>query len=273
MTIFETDENTYLYHYTKASTAINFILKNQNLQLGSMLNTNDPKECKNWTFELNTFRNSDFDKYDSDVISSKVDKSIKSSTYMICFTKDQPLSGDHMEDITRRGYGHSRMWAQYAENHSGVCLIFDKKLLEKFFIETFSSCTHFMQSMTYKDRFISERDLAYLINIDQLEKLGLENYTSLHAQRFKDRLFFEKLEDWKNENEYRFILQGYAEKNLLFPFKYALKGIVFGASCSDDTVQNIVKLTCERGIDYIQLKWKNCSPWYDFRKNFQVSNV
>ncbi|MDP7781649.1 DUF2971 domain-containing protein, partial [Acinetobacter baumannii] len=93
MLIFEYESDIYLYHYTKASTAIDYILKNKNLQLGSMLNTNDPKESKNWLFELGTNENADLDKYDLFDTSSKVDFIIKSSTYMLCFTKDKELTG------------------------------------------------------------------------------------------------------------------------------------------------------------------------------------
>ncbi|EHU1305756.1 DUF2971 domain-containing protein [Acinetobacter baumannii] len=272
MLIFEYESDIYLYHYTKASTAIDYILKNKNLQLGSMLNTNDPKESKNWLFELGTNENADLDKYDLFDTSSKVDFIIKSSTYMLCFTKDKELTGDHIQDITKRGYGHSRMWAQYAANHTGICLIFEKKLLEKSFIATFNSYTYFMQDVKYIDRFIGERDSAYIVNVDYLEKLGLEDYALAHAETYKNRLFFEKLEDWKNENEYRLILQGYKNKQLLFPYEHSLKGIVFGASCSEADIQNIVDLTHNMGIEYIQLKWRNCSPWYDFRKVFVKSN-
>jgi hypothetical protein len=273
MTIFEKDDTKNLYHYTKASTAIEYILKNRDLQLGSMLKTNDPKESKNWVFELGTNENADLSTYNMEELSHKVDYIIKSNTYILCFTKDNYLTGDHLQDLTRRGYGHSRMWAQYAENHCGICLVFNKELLEKNFFETFKYHTYFAQDINYIDRFIGERDSSYIINVDYLEKLGLEKYALAHAETYKNRLFFEKLEDWKNENEYRFIIQGYKENNLLFPFKNALRGIVFGASCLDDDIQNIVNLTHDMGIDYIQLKWKNCSPWYDFRKEFKASHI
>ncbi|MBR2090960.1 MAG: DUF2971 domain-containing protein [Fibrobacter sp.] len=43
------------------------------------------------------------------------------------------------------------MWAQYADNHKGVCLIFDKLCLEKEFKGSFekSSCETFCDVVNY----------------------------------------------------------------------------------------------------------------------------
>ncbi len=39
-----TDSDRFLYHYTSARTAIDFILKNRTLRFSSYTNTNDPTE-------------------------------------------------------------------------------------------------------------------------------------------------------------------------------------------------------------------------------------
>ena len=50
-----------------------------------------------------------------------------------------------------KGWARSRMWAQYADNHKGVCLIFDKLCLEKEFKGSFekSSCETFCDVVNY----------------------------------------------------------------------------------------------------------------------------
>lgn len=48
------DHTKYLYHYTDAKTAIEFILKNRTLKFGPYTGTNDPKERKNWLFDFGT---------------------------------------------------------------------------------------------------------------------------------------------------------------------------------------------------------------------------
>lgn len=274
MLIFEKNPKRYLYHYTTIDTALNYILKSNTLKVSRMTNTNDPKESKSWLFEIGSNENADLDKYNMWELSEKVDSLIKSSTFLLCFSKDLILSGDHIKDLPKRGYGHSRMWAQYAKNHTGVCLVFDNDQLSNAFHDSFKNFSYYAQNINYIDRFIGERDdSSYIINVDYLEKMGLEEYAFVHAEAFKNRLFFEKLEDWKNENEYRWILFG--EEGMdepLFSFNRALKGIVFGASCNENDIQSVVNLTHEMSLDYLQLKWRNCSPWYDFRKEFKVTN-
>jgi hypothetical protein len=54
-----TSSNQLLYHYTRADTAFDHILKSRTLQLGSYIGTNDPKETKIWEFDLGTNENRD----------------------------------------------------------------------------------------------------------------------------------------------------------------------------------------------------------------------
>lgn len=46
------DHKKYLYHYTSAQAAIEYILKGRTLRLSSHSSTNDPKERKGWLFDL-----------------------------------------------------------------------------------------------------------------------------------------------------------------------------------------------------------------------------
>ncbi|WP_411800844.1 DUF2971 domain-containing protein [Aeromonas caviae] len=74
---------------------------------------------------------------------------LKEKTSLICFTKDKILSGNHLEDMPLRGFCKPRMWAQYAGNHSGVCLIFDESLFSKFFHEQFNDKTYSCRDVIY----------------------------------------------------------------------------------------------------------------------------
>ncbi len=85
-----TNEHKYLYHYTKASTAINDILPSNRLMVGSYLSTNDPKETKQWEFNLGSNENRDLGKYNMGDLSRRLSNALKSRTKVICFSKDQP---------------------------------------------------------------------------------------------------------------------------------------------------------------------------------------
>ncbi|NAS01499.1 DUF2971 domain-containing protein [Acinetobacter haemolyticus] len=269
--IFNRDSKKYLYHYTRADTAINYILQSNTLKVSSFQNTNDPKESKNWLFEIGTNHNLDLGTYNLWALSDELNREIKSKTYVICFSKDKVLTGNHLNDLLSRGYGHSRMWAQYAANHTGICLVFDNDLLGQAFHNEFSNFTYFAQNINYVDRFISERNSAYIINVDFLESLDsdMKEYALCHLETHKDRLFFEKLLDWEQEQEYRWVLMGGdVNREPLFNYLNSLKGIVFGANCSEENISKIVEMTKNKGTEYTQLKWRNCSPWYNFERRF-----
>ena len=134
---FFNDKNRFLYHYTSARTAIDYILKDKQLKLGRYFNTNDPKETKTWQFSIGSNENRDLSGVSLTEISEKFTRALKHKTNLACFSQDELLTGDHTRDIYARGFGKARMWAQYADNHKGVCLILEKSVIRKAVEERF----------------------------------------------------------------------------------------------------------------------------------------
>jgi hypothetical protein len=92
----------YVYHYTKASTALDFILKNSTLQFGTYTRTNDPKETKTWEFDAISFKDHDLSNYNSAEMSRWLSNELKPKAKVACFSTDRgPLAADHMKDIYR----------------------------------------------------------------------------------------------------------------------------------------------------------------------------
>lgn len=260
--------NKLLYHYTRANIAIDDILKSRTLKIGSYTNTNDPKEQKTWKFNLWTNEDRDLDKYKIDELSEILSKELKEKTKIVCFSGDrEPLTGDHMIDIFNRGFCKPRMWAQYANNHTGVCLVFEREILGNLISSKFGDLYKiFHGDVTYRDRGIVPRlsEGDYFINIDYLEKVGLKEYAKMHLFRYYRRLFLEKLNDWRDENEFRLILFTNTVEDLFIEFKDSLKGIMFGENTKEKDIDEMMEMTEDLDIDYMGIKWKNCSPWYDF---------
>lgn len=259
------DKNQYLYHYTKAETAINFILKDKTLKFSKFHTTNDPRESKSWFFIPGTNENRDLSKYSPEYLSKIMNPRIKTTTHLLCFSMDKELTGQHLIDTPNRGFCKPRMWAQYGGNHTGVCLIFDIKSLTKEIRSNLNNKDWQANPVVYRDRLLAEivSEPAFIVNIDKLEEWGEEQYAFSHGQKFKDRLFFEKASDWENENEYRWVLFD-SEDEIYLEYKNALKGIMFGEYCSEETINKIVNLTKNDSIQFQQLKWRNCTPWYNF---------
>lgn len=114
----------YIYHYTKCSTAIKYILPSRTLRFSSLENTNDPKESKDWELGIGTNENADLSEFSPGKISNWLSTELKGRAKLLCFSTDTyPITGDKFKDIFNRGFCKPRMWAQYADAHKGVLFL------------------------------------------------------------------------------------------------------------------------------------------------------
>lgn len=266
-----TASNQFIYHYTKGTTALDHILKNRTFRFGKYNNTNDPKETKNWEFDLGTNEHRNLGKYNTRELSKWLSAELKCKTKLACFSMDSgPLTGNHIEDIFKRGFCKPRMWAQYAENHTGVCLVFDHQKLSKLINSAFAASNFIISKpVNYINRKVIRKlddpdDQQYVINVDYLEAIGQKGYAEAHLKTHYKRLFFEKMTDWKDEAEWRDVIFTTTEEDLYLDIKDSLAGIIFGENTQEIMIQNIMEQTETWNLRYMGLKWKNCSPWYDY---------
>lgn len=260
------DSDRYVYHYTDAHKALQFILKDRTLLLNGFSNTNDPKESKEWNMIPFTMQQNP----GSDFVESKLHKEVasrlKASAYLSCFCSDLPnLTGDHTEDILKRGLARPRMWAQYADKHRGFCLVFDKAVLLQKIQEQVPRSSIFHGRVSYIDRsWINRLDPhAFRVEYDQLVQIGLEKYCLLHMKRYAKELYFDKLSDWRDEHEWRIVVLSPNRSPPLIRFEEALVGVIHGDSTPEEISKAAVSLTPGRAIEHTGLKWQNHCPWYD----------
>jgi len=264
-----TDSKQYLYHYTKSSTAIDHILKHRTLRFNSYSSTNDPKETKTWQFDLGTNEQRDLSRYDMQKESESLSQFLKGRTRLLCFCQDaSTLSGNHLSDMSKRGYCKPRMWAQYCDNHMGVCLVFDKQALTAEITHQVASSHPIVSGpVEYVDHDMFDPPFEkqpYVINIDALEDLGREEYARLHLEKHVKRLFFEKMTDWQNECEWRWVVFSNTRDDLYVKFRSSLVGLMFGTDTSDKTIESMMNMLKPLEVQYMKLKWKNCNPWYAY---------
>ena len=262
------DENKLLYHYTKMCVAKDHILKSGTLLLGSFGNMNDPKESKIWEFNLGTNQNRDLGRYNQFELSKRLSDALKNNAWLVCFCRDSgPLTGNHLQDIAKRGYAKPRMWAQYAEKHTGVCLVFDRELLGK---QIERSCSHtfaiYAGNVTYRDRLVvpNLHEGDYFINVDYLEEFGFEEYVRAHLRTYHRRLFFEKMQDWRDEKEFRWVVFSDTSGQIRVNIADSLVGVIFGDSANEQEVEEIIQILLPTKVQMMGIRWHNCSPWYDY---------
>jgi hypothetical protein len=110
------------------------------------------------------------------------------------------------------------MWSHYGDKHMGVCLEFNNKLSDKFINLTDEDITEGVVGYTAHERinYISE-DRSYAIY----------------------KLFMNKSESWRHEEEYRLILINNKPEIQKFNPKF-LASIYFGLKVSDDQIRAIL---------------------------------
>lgn len=219
-----------IYHYTKLSTAIEFILPLMTLRTNFLNKMNGPKENQKWSFgginvpyedlypELNFNIDNNISHFNS---MYKLGEDIKFKIQAICFTYSDNY----------KGYENEMMWAQYAENHCGICLEIDIDLFlkENNNVEIFK-----FQNINYKPKREDE-----WVNWD-LKKSKNENIKQ-HIERDFEGLFLTKSHYWQKEFEKRLLIlqDDYCYLNI----KNSLTGIYYGLSTNhnyDKSLQQFI---------------------------------
>ena len=179
MSIKEQFEKTEkLYHFTSFDTALK-IIESNHLRYGRLNNMNDIHENDKIVFV--DANNHPTDKFPSDVLDELYDEIYKYR--QISLTADDN-EGD------KNGFDLHQMWGLYADKGEGVCLIFDKKELEKGF-----------GSATLHDRVSYDKTVdSYYISLS-----NTADKVSVEIREHANEIFFHKRREWEHEQEYRLL--------------------------------------------------------------------
>jgi hypothetical protein len=218
-----------LYHFTKFTSLLEDILPNQRLLMNYIINSNDPWENQLFSFDPKWKSDSNPRFFNYLDLQSRLHEKIRLSSRVISFSTSK---------VTKRfsnpGYNLSRMWAQYADNHKGICIIVDKEEFIKENIKNFD----FRGKVKYQSEINTPiLDESY-INPSGYKDLDLKKIIS----KFHKEIFFTKLSDWKGENEYRII--NYRNPSIEYcSINKSLYGIIMGIETSPFLTPCIVNLT------------------------------
>lgn len=258
-TLYEEEFNTqkYLYHYTSFLTAIK-IIQGDSLRFSMLNHMNDTLESK-----PKAIVSQDYKEYGSKV--HEIINCLKNlNLQLLCFSRDgekhRNNNDDNIPDIIKysdyigRGFALPRMWAQYAQNNSGLCLIFNKKKLENIIKDILGTRLISHGKVKYVSRFgtymLDNNEINRLINgysdPSDMAKLGILIDFMKNNINFIKYNYFSKLTDWSGENEYRFLAWG-DEKIYIRGICDALEAVVVGEDMGEpeiDVVKFITQNKC-----------------------------
>ena len=196
-----------LFHYTNLES-FKKILEDLTLQPSSFERLNDMNEGN--VHNMNLSRNF--------MVMYNADKYIKENCRIISFSQNYEING-----LGHEGTNHPAMWAHYADNSNGVCIVIDK--------ETFIA----KNKDIFENYFYKFEDVEYnLFNTPNDGKIDFEaNAEQEFIIKNWKSLFFLKHKDWENEDEHRLFIMDYNGK---LSIDGCIKYIVFGRKLFlDDT--------------------------------------
>lgn len=192
-----------LFHFTRKDTSLEYILFNKSLRFGEFSGTNDPQEYKSkltgavgWGWES---------RHDQKIEEATllVDKILREKSKFISFCQNDIVD----DNLHSHGVLKSRMWAQYGENHKGICIVVSKAKL----IAQLTTAFDLNYQLDYGKIQYEEPDLSRNIPCLDIDGPELDNLTSSDVAinfvtKHIDELLFTKQPDYKDEAEFRFVL-------------------------------------------------------------------
>ena len=257
------DKSAYLYHYKKADTALNFILKNNTLMLNPFSAVNDPRENKAWN--ISPFINAEekIDHHEYERIENEISSYLKENSKLICFSKDKSEGELHPNAIFDRGFSKPSMWHHYGGKYNGVCLMFNKQKLIKIFKEQLEEKCLFHGEVTYTNEGILPKLNGDPFVIDLLSVSNTNNYYSAihkHFNTWYKQLYFQKLLDWSNEDEYRWVYFDNNQNPRYLKYGDALEAIAVGDAVDEERYQIFRSHCKDISADIGQVTWRNGFP-------------
>ncbi|HQX51560.1 MAG TPA: DUF2971 domain-containing protein [Planctomycetaceae bacterium] len=260
--LFETacDEDRFVYHYTTADTAFNGILQTHKLRLSPFANVNDPRESKDWQIGMagGPGGTPSFDVLGT--FNAEINNAAKVKCKLLCFATDGAgcRSDKFSTAMFSRGFAHPRMWAQYGQNHKGLCLVFDRIQLGLEIQKQLGKKGPVIEGKVVYTDFDRREASAFQLRYDEIHDQDVVSYSKLHIIAHHDVLFFQKSMDWAAESEYRWVFVDTNDGYVHVDFGQSLVAVVRGADHRN--TRETARTLRDLGIRLSQICWTNGVP-------------
>ena len=252
------NSNNSLFHYTTYET-LDKILETKSLKYSFLSSQSDPKEFVEILFPYLSYIVGETENPETkwDNLNKNAKDKFLNELQIICLSSNtqiiehknisaiQSILSKRKNNVLSRnlidllvfspGYDKHRMWDSYADKFKGVCLVFDKRLLCEA-----SSEDSINEFVNYTKKFeIARADI---------NKSDYDNFEN------SKRYFFQKHIDYRDESEFRMLIQSGKQKYL--NISKALKAVIFGDRVVDkqEMHSNLITKRDSSGINFKILK-------------------
>jgi hypothetical protein len=262
----EYEPKRYLYRYLSKDGAVK-TLKDFQLRLGPWASMNDPREAKRWSAQ-DVLVGSPLSEV---ALQEEVDRVLRRSARLASFVGDGAVDPSAAPRwLYHRGWAHSSAWDRYAARHTGVCLVFNRRLLEAEFSrfsdsESADGNITSMGPVAYEDSPITIRLTQRFRDLDALRE-ALSNETT--RGRLVTHLYMTKAKCWESENETRLAWVGWhtpplkIDNPVYFRLKNSLQALIFGESFGDttDVLKDVDELRDDQRPELFRCSWRHGKP-------------
>ena len=203
-----------LFHFTKFESFLK-ILEDMTLLPSSFGNLNDMNEGNVNNMNMNN----------NFLVMYNAEKYIKDRCRILSFSQNYDIGGLGQDPA---------MWAHYAENSNGVCIVLDKDAFVKKNKEVLGKHFYKFEDIVY-DIFNTPNDEVINYKANTPEEFIMNNWKAL---------FFMKHKDWENEDEHRLFIMDYNGK---LSIDGCIKYIVLGRKVFLDASR--IKLIMDMVVD------------------------
>lgn len=247
-----------LYHYTSLSVALEKILPDMQLRMGYYSKTNDPRENKGPDLLASLTGGGSRDEFFASAGKGwGMASRLHSRLQLLCFSED--AEGARYPE--QRGYGLSRLWAQYGGAHTGVCLAFDRDLLGQAVKKAVKSADRLWSQAVDYQLLAWRSESPYTLDLSSIPPSDVGGMVLAHFKQHHKELMFVKAEDWRSEREYRWVyLAEKGEDEIYVPIHDCLDEVIVGVEFHTAYTASL-RSVC-RGKPIRMMEW-SCGSWVE----------
>jgi hypothetical protein len=136
------------------------------------------------------------------------------------------------------------MWAQYADNHRGICIVLNREALSANVKKT-PAVECYDGPVQYGILRNCESSDPYLLRWREYQDGGIENAILHHLKRSWQAEYFLKRMDWRDEREYRWVVRGVETPPAYVDIDDAMAAIILGCRFDPECEAPIRRLVGE----------------------------
>lgn len=270
-----------VYHYTSFQTAFVDILPSGMLRLSPAGWVNDPLESCTYNFATQLAARDEIDPlrdpihpdgFSEGYIHIPSQDTISwhrnNEWNVLCMSLDHMPRSEQKKDVdfTLMGHGKPSMWAHYANNHSGVCLVFDGQRLHERILEAFDADYEVKWGRVSYRGDLRSLGVELPLKAADVARMGSEAACREFIRHNHKEILFTKHTDWCQELEFRWTIhRERSEGDYEFlDFGNSLQTLILGHNVSNSRARNANRIcnALDLPVPVLKAYWEDGSPHF-----------